>query len=118
MRKSLAAIALCLSASVAGAHGVTGVVKKNAMNVTTAAAPAGPAAPAPGPGPEFIRSTNAHADAQHDLPMDDAPPVLRQGNPELNAGEQRPRGATPAMLLAIVAVMTGMVLRGYGTHMR
>lgn len=116
MRNSLAAIVLCIFAAVAGAQSVTEGAKKNAMN--TPALLAGLAAPAPQPDPRLTRTKIADADAQDDLPMDDEAPVLRQGNPMANAGEQRPRRATPAMLLAVVAVMTGIALRRYGTPMR
>lgn len=120
MRKSLIAIVLFIFAAVAGAHVVTKGATKNAANAPAAVAqPAvASAARAQQHVPGLIRTSHGEARVEDELPMDDAPPVLRQGNPATKTGEQQPRRAGPAMLLAVMAVMTGIVLRRYGSRMQ
>lgn len=109
MRSSVIAIVLCLSAAAANAQAPVG---------TRVAQPART-------GTELIKtSAGAHdasaADAQtpaaQGLPIDDGLPTLREAAPAEKPKAKQHRRAGPAMLLAAVAVMSGIALRRYSTR--
>jgi hypothetical protein len=105
MRNSVIAIVLCVLAAAAGARCVEqalapGVEQAGGAVMTKASA------------------TTAAAGTQQELPMDDGPPVTRASAPQEESDEQQPRGTGTAMVLAAVAVMSGIALRRYGSRMR
>lgn len=108
MRNSVIAIALCVFSAVAGACTVQAPVSGTEVRApgTRAEQDAG-----------RLIKTSAAAHAQHALPEDDGPPVVREASAP-KTGEQQPRRAGPAMLIAVIAVMTGIALRGYGSRMK
>jgi len=101
MRRSVIAIFLCISAATAGAQ-----------CVTRTPAAAGTAHP----GAELIK-TSAARGHEPTLPVDDGLPAA-QVAPMAKRDEEPPRRAGPAMLLAAVAVMSGIALRRYSSRMQ
>lgn len=108
MRNSVIAFVLCVFSAVAGACVVQAPVSR-----TEAQAPDTRAVPDTG----SLVKTSAAVPVQHALAEDDELPVVREA-PAAKAGEERPRRAGPAMLLAVLAVMSGIALRGFGSRMK
>jgi hypothetical protein len=107
MRNSVIAIVLCVSSAVAGACAVQAPASRTEVRA--------PATRAEQDGGVLIKTSAVQA--QHALPEDDGAPVVREA-PAAKPGEQQPRRAGPAMLLAVLAVMSGIALRGYGSRMK
>ena len=108
MRSSVIAIVLCLSAAAAIAQ-----------------APAGASvAPTARTGLEPMNRTSgthdaaaaARAAAAQALPMDDGVPNSREAAPADKPDGKKHRRTGPAMLLAAVAVMSGIALRRYSAR--
>lgn len=110
MRSPVIAIVLCIFSAAASAQCVAQA----------------PLAAAVRPGGELIKTaatrTGEHAfktaaAGTHDraLPADDELPVIRETAATAKSGEEQPprRAAGPAMLLAALAVMSGIALRRY-----
>jgi hypothetical protein len=109
MRSSVIAIVLCLSAAAANAQ---------------CAAPASVAGNAR-TGPELIRTSSAatHTKTSTDqtptdqnLPADDGLPGLQEATPAPKTDDKQHRHAGPAMMLAAVAVMSGIALRRFSAR--
>jgi hypothetical protein len=103
MQRAVTAIVLCVLAQTAAAQCVATPVKQNIQN-----APAG--ATAPRAGGELIKAAAAGT-------RDDAPPVPRatMSARATNEDDHPHRGST-AMLLAALALMSGIALRRYGSR--
>jgi hypothetical protein len=69
---------------------------------------AAPAQPGTRPAPELIKTAAAGT-------RDDAPPVARESTRNAN-GQDHPRRGGTAMLLAALALMSGIALRRYGAN--
>jgi hypothetical protein len=116
----LAAIILCISTQTAFADCVTPDAANSAAartpptTTTTVKAPAhtgtpaGPAQPAANTGPELIKTAAAST-------RDDAPPTARSAT-HTPDGDDHPRRGGTAMLLAALALMSGIALRRYGAN--
>jgi hypothetical protein len=109
--QKLAAIILCIATQAAFAQ----CVAPDAAN--TAAAPAQsatttvsatPSKPGARPGPELIKTAAAST-------RDDAPPAARSAT-HTPDGDDHPRRGGTAMLLAALALMSGIALRRYGAN--
>jgi hypothetical protein len=106
MPRQFAAIALCLLAQGAAAQ-CAGTAANASTAIThpaagTAAAPAQPPARA-----ELIKTAAAGT-------RDDAPTVAREPARSAGDGQDHPRRGGTAMLLAALALMSGIALRRYG----
>lgn len=104
MRNPVIAIVLCFLAAAAGAQCVAEA----------------PVADTGQPRAGWIGTSAPDTRMQRELPMDDEePPVLlREAAPEAKRGDDQPRRSGPAMVLAVVAVMSGIALRRYGARLR
>ena len=100
MRSSVIAIVLCLFAAGASAQCVA------QANVTPSAAR---------PGAELVMTSTggprASTHSEQALPVDDGVPALHEATPAHNTPDKQPRRTDSAMLLAAVALMSGIVLR-------
>jgi hypothetical protein len=110
MRNTVTAIVLCIFAAAAGAQCVAQAQVPGAANAQIASTAR--------PGAELIK-TSAVRTNNEQLPVDDGLPELREAAPAAKSKEgEQPRHAGPAMLLAAVAVMSGIALRRYGARMQ
>jgi hypothetical protein len=100
MRSTVIAVALCLSAAAATAQCVAQA----------------PAAAAERPGPELIRTAAADTRAQA-LPADDGLPAI-DDIAAAKPAHPYSRRAGPAMLLAALALMSGIALRRLSARMQ
>ena len=100
MRSTVIALALCMSAAAATAQCVAQA----------------PAAAAEAPGPELIRTAAAGTRAQA-LPADDGLPMIENTAPAKPA-DPYSRRAGPAMLLAALALISGIALRRISARMQ
>ena len=114
MHSSLTAVVLCIFAQAALAQCVgsapVALDTRPAVELAkkTKTAPM-PVAGAVRPGGELIKTAAA---GTHD-----GPPVAREVSARATAGEEEPpRRGGPAMLLAALALMSGIALRRYGTN--
>lgn len=98
MRSPVIAIVLCIFSAAASAQCVAQA----------------PLAAAVRPGGELIK-TAAAGTRERALPADDGVPAIRETAAAAKRGEDQPprRAAGPAMLLAALAVMSGIALRRY-----
>lgn len=98
MRSTVTAVVLCTFAAAAAAQCIAQA----------------PVADAAQPGAELIKSAAAGTH-QQPLPLDD---VVRQTATAAKTGENHPRRGGPAMLLAAVALMSGIALRRFSARMQ
>jgi hypothetical protein len=115
MHSSLIAVVLCISAQAAvaqcaaTAEQVTPDARQGVERIKARVVTAPPIDAALRPGPELI--TTAAAGTREGAPvMRETPPASKQPDDE----EDHPRHAGPAMLLAALALMSGIALRRYG----
>jgi hypothetical protein len=114
MHSSLTAIVLCMFAQAASAQCTATTAPAQDVHPTATTARATgtprPAQAAPHGGPELIKTAAA---STRD---DDAPPVARETATRGPAGtdHDHPRRGGTAMLLAALALMSGIALRRYG----
>ena len=111
MHSSLTAIVLCMVTQAASAQcTTTPSAQDTGPAATTSPATAAPAAKAPArPGPELIKTAAA---GTRD---DDAPPRRDVATARrADADHDHPRRGGTAMLLAALALMSGIALRRYG----
>lgn len=112
MPSPLTAVVLCVSALTASATCMAAEVKQETRPAAVATAKPIPvaatttAAAVPRQGTELIKSAAAST-------RDDAPPVARDATAHKDGQEQPRRGGT-AMLLAALALMSGIALRRFG----
>jgi hypothetical protein len=98
MRSSVIAIVLCIAAASAAAQ----------------CASKAPVAQAARPGtPELIKTATAGTHPGQALAAEDGPPAISQTATAAKSDDKPHRGAGAVMLLAAVAVMSGIVLRRY-----
>jgi len=117
MHKQLAAIALCILAQGAVAQctatsaTVAATMKQTSATVTEqpARTVAGNAQTQHPPRAELIKAAAAST-------RDDAPPVVRSATPANDDNPDRPRRGGTAMLLAALALMSGIALRRFGAR--
>jgi hypothetical protein len=117
MHSSLIAVVLCISAQAAGAQCVATAgqaapdTRQGVDRIKTHVVTAPPMDAALRPGAELI--TTAAAGARDGAPvMRESPPASAQPVDD----EDHPRHAGPAMLLAALALMSGIALRRYGAN--
>lgn len=115
MHSPLIAVVVCVFAQAANAQSVTptpatvtpqvatATVRTAAASPTHASATAAPARP----GGELIKAAAAGT-------RDDAPPVARESAVHPAHDEDHPRRGSTAMLLAALALMSGIALRRFG----
>ena len=101
MKRAVSAIVLCILAQGAWSQTECIAPSQNPANVTAAATP--PAAHPPAHA-ELIKTAAAST-------RDEMPPVAR---PRVNEQQDHPRRGGTAMLLAALALMSGIALRRYG----
>ena len=110
MRSPLIPVVLCLVVQAASAQSTTAPDTHPSI-ARTAAATTPHAAPATAanhrPGGELIKTAAAGT-------RDDGPPAARSAAPRPAQGEDHPRRGTAGMLLAALAMMTGIALRRFG----
>lgn len=101
---SQAALAQCVDSgtSALGSHADAELAKKATKTAPT------PVAGAVRTGGELITTASA---GTHD-----APPIARDDSASASAGTEEPRRGGPAMLLAALALMSGIALRRYGAN--
>ncbi len=109
MRSSVIAIVLCLSAAAANAQcagqaSVAGGARTGPELVRTSSA-------APHTGPSADQTP-----ADQNLPADDELPGLQEATPAPKTNDKQHRHAGPGMLLAAVAVMSGIALRRFSAR--
>jgi|SRR6185369_16825366 len=97
MRSSVIAIVLCIFAASAAAQ----------------CAPQASVAQTARPGPELIKSAAAGTHPEQVLAVEDGLPVITESAAAANSDGKSSRRAGPAMLLAAVALMSGIALRRY-----
>src|SRR6186713_441404 len=97
MRSSVIAIVLCIFAASA-----------NAQCPSQA-----PVARVAHPGPELIKTAAAGTQTEQALAAEDGLPVVSETSTAPQGDEKSHRRAGPAMLLAAVALMSGIALRRY-----
>lgn len=101
MRRSVIAILLCVFAAAASAQCVAQA----------------PLAGGTRPGAELVKT--AGAAREQTLPADDGLAAVHEATiASKSPDKQPPRRAGPAMLLAAVALMSGIALRRFSAHMR
>jgi small neutral amino acid transporter SnatA (MarC family) len=101
MRTTVIAFVLCIFASAAAAQCV-------AQSPATAAAR---------PNPELIKTASA-ATRPISLPLDDGPPTIGKTSTVAKTDDKNPRHTGSAMLLAALAVMSGIALRRFSARMQ
>lgn len=115
MHHRLVAIVLCIFASAAGAQCVAPVsTDAKAGAGVIKVAPLAKAAPAAHTGGELIKSAAAGTRDEPGAPLQHA--VLVQGAPPLHDTPEHPRRSGTAMLLAALALMSGIALRRSSSH--
>jgi hypothetical protein len=105
MRSPVIAIVLCIASAAAGAQCVA--QQPAEPHTTTPVATARPGPDPKKPSPELIKTAGA---VTHDTPVMRATPAPAPGK---NAGEHR---SGTAMLLAVLAVMSGIALRRFSSR--
>ena len=113
MQRQIAAIVLCILAQTASAHWIAApAAAKPTPTPVAAAQPAGPAAKPQAPQAaraELIKTAAAGT-------RDDAPPAIREGARTHGGTQDHPRRGGTAMLLAALALMSGIALRRFGAR--
>ena len=111
MKRPFAAIVLCILAQAAFSQCLPAATEANAHPpavsdpVRVAGTPQG--TPAARPNRELIKTATAGT-------RDDAPPVARDAATRVKGEQDQPRRGGTAMLLAALALMSGIALRRYG----
>ena len=127
MHRPLIAAVLCICAATAGAQCVGNapvaqdaakgaqVIKASVVAAPGAPAPTPPTHPAAKPGGQLIKAAAA---GTHDEPRmaRDSTSITRGTHKRLQDGEDHPRRGGTAMLLAALALMSGIALRRYSSH--
>ena len=111
MQSRIAAIVLCVLAQAASAQCTAPSAAPMAAHLQAVSEPVRPAGPAQGtpaarPNRELIKTATAGT-------RDDMPPVVAR-EPRAKGEQDQPRRGGTAMLLAALALMSGIALRRYG----
>ncbi len=119
MRSSVIAIVLCLSAVAAHAQcaaqaSVAGSARTGPELIKTSTR--GPHMRAPAEQAPAAQAPTEQAPAEQALPADDEAPTLHEAAPTAKTNDKQPRRADPAMMLAAVALMSGIALRRYSAR--
>ena len=114
MRSIVTAIVLCTLAAAAAAECVAQAPAERLGQTSVARVGQAPAARVARPGPELIKSAAAGTPAE----ADDGLPAISETASTTKSDENHPRRAGSAMLLAAVALMSGIALRRYIARMK
>ena len=111
-RTAVTAIVVCILAQGVSAECITSAATKSHPAAVSAPVSAGAAAAKPQPG---TRATGELIKTAAASTRDDAPPAV-QSAPHGQDSQDHPRRGGTAMLLAALALMSGIALRRYGAH--
>jgi hypothetical protein len=108
MHREVTAIVLCILAQAAGAQCTAAPIEASAPPAAVAQATHTNPAAQPKAHAELIQTAAAGT-------RDDGPPIVREGARTHAGTQDHPRRGGAAMLLAALALMSGIALRRYGT---